>query len=427
MKRFFILTFSILTIFGCKGPTSGLGTLEGFVYQKDNSDRALPNVAVIYGDSAIYTNSDGFFRYDTIPEGLQGITFRKDGYFDYIARLNISRDIVNTTTIELELDICGWAVGGVDSYFGTILRTTNGGQNWVRQGAPSMIPEVDLLDVCTINDKECFVVGEPDLTHRKPTILYTSDGGNEWKNVATQSIPAVSYGAVITKDGKNIWCASSDSSIIVRSSDGGKSWKTAINSENMKYYSALTTHNGNEIWACGLSVNGGAAVEYSSDGGNSWEFIPINGSSGIQKATDIYAERDGILILTGDTGLGLMESDDQGFTWKSISSLGSGNSLYTLSVHENMTIRTASEAGTLYTSTPEGVFNNVFPNNFDNSYKVTDISFLRDGFCGAAIFTDSDGLSSYILYTTDGGSNWNESTMPYHFPMRNIDFAGGNN
>ena len=57
---------------GCQAPTAGYGSLEGVVYPKDNQDKALSMVAVIYGDSATYTNIDGFFRYDTIPEGLQG-------------------------------------------------------------------------------------------------------------------------------------------------------------------------------------------------------------------------------------------------------------------------------------------------------------------------------------------------------------------
>ncbi len=427
MKRFALLLSAIMILVGCEAPSAGSGSLEGIVYLKDNPDKTLQMVSVIYGDSATYTNQDGFFRYDTIPEGLQGVTFKKDGYFNVVKQLNIVRDIVNTTTVEMELSRCGWAVGNLDSYFGTILRTTNGGDSWVRQGAPSIIPEVNLIDVCTISDNECFIVGEPDTIHRKSTILHTTDGGNQWTNVASQSIPLVSYGSIISKNGKNIWCASNDSSVIILSSDAGKSWKLSINSDNMKYYSAITTYDGTNIWACGMAREGGAAVEYSADGGASWEFIPIATSSGLQAATDIYSDIYGTIFLTGNIGLGLMTSDDMGHTWKSVEALGSGNSLYTLSAYENTKVWTASEAGTLYYYADNGQFRNSFPQTVDNTSYVKDISFLRDGLSGAAIITAADNHSSSIIYTTDGGVNWNESTIPYNFIMKNIDFVGGNN
>lgn len=427
MKRIVLLFSALMILAGCQAPTAGYGSLEGVVYPKDNQDKTLSMVAVIYGDSATYTNIDGFFRYDTIPEGLQGLTFKKDGYFDVVKQLNISRDIVNTTTVEMELARCGWAVGNLDSYFGTILRTTNGGDNWVRQGAPSIIPEVNLIDVCTINDNECFIVGEPDTVHRKSTILYTNNGGNEWKNLAPQSIPLVSYGSIISKDGKKIWCASNDSSVIILSSDAGKSWKLSINSENMKYYSAITTYDGTNIWACGMAREGGAAIEYSADGGTSWEFIPVGASTGIQAATDIYADIYGTIFLTGDTGMGLMVSEDMGHTWESVESMGTGNSLFTLSVVEGSKIWTASEAGTLFYYADTGKFFNSFPQDAQPTDYVKDISFLRDGLCGSAIITQADNLGSSIYYTTDGGLNWSKSTIPYNFILKNIDFVGGNN
>ena len=84
MKRIVLFFSTLMILAGCQAPTAGYGSLEGVVYPKDNQDKALSMVAVIYGDSATYTNIDGFFRYDTIPEGLQGLTFKKDGYFDVV-------------------------------------------------------------------------------------------------------------------------------------------------------------------------------------------------------------------------------------------------------------------------------------------------------------------------------------------------------
>ncbi|MBQ5747367.1 MAG: hypothetical protein IIV83_01010, partial [Bacteroidales bacterium] len=96
-------------------------------------------------------------------------------------------------------------------------------------------------------------------------------------------------------------------------------------------------------------------------------------------------------------------------------------------VVEGSKIWTASEAGTLYYYADTGKFFNSFPQDAQPTDYVKDISFLRDGLCGSAIITQADNLGSSIYYTTDGGSNWSKSTIPYNFILKNIDFVGGNN
>ncbi len=46
----------------------------------------------------------------------------------------------------------GWIVGSaVGDGYGVILHTTDGGNTWIRQGAPGTIPEVPLTNIRAIN------------------------------------------------------------------------------------------------------------------------------------------------------------------------------------------------------------------------------------------------------------------------------------
>lgn len=427
MKRIFVTILICIAIISCTKPTAGSGTLQGWVYLKENENFPISEVSVIYGDSAILTNKEGYFRYDSIPEGLQGITFKKDGYHTNLVQMNITRESLNECSVELEIAKCGWAVGNLDSYYGTILRTTDQGKTWLRQGAPSLIPEVNMLNLCALNDNECFVVGEPDTIHRKSTILYTSNGGEEWQNIATSTIPLVSYGSVITKDGKTIFCASSDSCHIIYSTDKGKSWKSSLKSENMKFYSAITTYDGVNIWACGMDKNGGAGIEYSPDGGTTWEFTHLGNTTSLQYATDIYADMHGYIFVTVDSGGGLWTSDDKGETWSVSEALSEGNSLYTISLFDSSKMWIGGIEGTLHSTTDGKNFTNTFPGEEPTSSIVRTVSFLRDGLNGAILVTNASGLESSIYYTTNSGVEWNKSSIPYNFLMNSIDFVGGNN
>ena len=51
----------------------------------------------------------------------------------------------------------GWAVGGPDSGYGAIFRSTDGGATWTRQGSPATIPDVMLEAVAALAG---FIAGQ---------------------------------------------------------------------------------------------------------------------------------------------------------------------------------------------------------------------------------------------------------------------------
>ncbi len=50
----------------------------------------------------------------------------------------------------------GWAVGDSIGGYGTILRTADGGDTWVRQGSPADVPDVQLNEVSAVDDQHAW-------------------------------------------------------------------------------------------------------------------------------------------------------------------------------------------------------------------------------------------------------------------------------
>ena len=76
-----------ISINACHLPTAGSGTLSGVV--TDASGLPLEGASVVYGDSAVYTASTGAYIYEGLPDGLQGVWFRMDGYYSIMRQVGI--------------------------------------------------------------------------------------------------------------------------------------------------------------------------------------------------------------------------------------------------------------------------------------------------------------------------------------------------
>jgi photosystem II stability/assembly factor-like uncharacterized protein len=100
----------------------------------------------------------------------------------------------------------GWIVGGK----GTILHTTDGGENWENQVSGT---EENLNRIQFINDKEAWIVGD------KGTLLHTLDGRNWRFQKLTQDELSDLYFA----DKFQGWLVG-EAGAIYYTSDGGKTW-----------------------------------------------------------------------------------------------------------------------------------------------------------------------------------------------------------
>lgn len=429
MKFGMIPFLLLIAITGCKVPTAGRGAIEGVVTDQSTGG-AMFGVSVIYGDSAVYTDSDGHFLYENMPEGMQGIRFYKEGFYDTTAFLTVAAGTVTKQDMTMKLETTGWAAGKIDTYYGTILKSTDGGKSWLRQGVPSLIPEADLTSVCAVNSKICWIAGLSDDIHKRNTILYTSDGGATWTNQGSSltTTRPIDLAGIVSRDGISGWAVASDTALIASTSNSGKSWKTAYSSTEMEYYTGITTPDGINIWCSGKSLSGGPAVEYSSDGGVTWSFIRIEGGFANQCATDICAISPSELFVTGDLSFGAFISTDGGKNWTPSSALGSKSSLGKVHAFENRSVWLAGAPGELFLSHDAlATATNIFPAEADRDGTVSAISFMRDGKSGSISILSASGKTSKLFYSEDEGATWHQGSMPYTFSINDLDFVGGSN
>lgn len=412
-----------LAAVSCHLPESGSGTLQGRV--TDASGLGLASVAVIYGDSAVYTAETGTYIYEGLPDGLQGVRFSLDGYYGVVRQVSIPDGGSVTCDVTMDILTSGWAVGMEDSGYGTILRTLDAGMTWVRQGSTGTIPAVNLNDVCAVDDSVCWVVGDADTVNNVSVILHTEDGGATWGNQAG-TLPLMNIRAVMSRDGVNAW-AVADSCLILRTTDGGDSWEICRTSSDVVRFTAVTTPDGVNVWCCGTDEAGGTVVEYSPDAGTTWNVLPVAAAYSGQVPEDILAVDSGTVYLTGSGAMGVLRSTDWGSSWATVSMIPGDMSAMDACGEE--TVWVCGDRGMLY-RTGDGFYTRRDVTLAADSYPggtVSSVSFLRDALRGAVAVKSSTGATGTILYTTDGGDVWNVSSVPFSFSIEALDFVGGYN
>lgn len=422
------LAVAAVSLPGCKKPTAGWGSLSGHV-TASVSGEPLEGVSVIYGDSAVMTDSEGAYFYEGVPDGLQGIRFSMGGYYPLMKQVNITAGGEAVCDVVMDIITAGWAVGAGDSGYGTILYTADAGRSWTRQGSPSMVPDVRLKDVFAVDDQICWVGGEADTLRGTTVILYTKDGGATWSNQGSslRTSRPVSIAAIVAHDKDTAWAVTSDTCMVIKTVNGGGSWSVCRESSSVVSYSTLTVADGRNVWCCGQAADGNAVVEYSPDGGTTWSEMPVSAASSSQRPTDIYAASGPVLYLSGAGAMGILRSADGGETWEN--ALSADVDINSMEVCFDNYVWAAGSGGIMYVST-DGLLTDDEVNPADGGYStgtLSSVSFLRDAARGACSVMSSTGESGTIYYTVDGGRSWSQSSVPYEFGVESVDFVGGSN
>jgi photosystem II stability/assembly factor-like uncharacterized protein len=142
----------------------------------------------------------------------------------------------------------GWICGNA----GTLLKTTNGGQNWTQVNATAN----DLNSVLFKDANIGVAVGD------NGTIIRTINGGANWSVVAsgtTEQFRKVSSGS------GNTFFAAGDNGLISVSTDNGATWNLKNAGTTLRLKGTAATAS-NKVWIAG--ENG--VIKYSADGGSNW-------------------------------------------------------------------------------------------------------------------------------------------------------------
>lgn len=248
----------------------------------------------------------------------------------------------------------GWAVGD----HGAILRTTDGGDRWRRQAAPTR----DRLDgVCFLNANRGWAVGgsvRPYTHESRGVVLGTTDGGRTWETLSTGHLPKLrcvhffdAARGVAAGDG-----TAQHPSGVFSTDDGGRHWRPLPGGEPRQWLAGDFTQDrleelagavvglrgesarvaGRKVKpslnagdlrggygvamrdaARGWLVGDGALVRVTEDGGQAWSDPPADPPEALNAWYDwraVAARGDRVWIAGSPGGL-VLSSEDGGATW----------------------------------------------------------------------------------------------------------------
>ncbi|MEJ5305262.1 MAG: YCF48-related protein [Ignavibacteria bacterium] len=337
-----------------------------------------------------------------------------------IAGTNIkSNDGLNTYNLEFldenRNDI--WAVHFLNEYVGylcgengLIMKTTNGGLNWVAQN--SWVTS-RLYDIKFLNPDSGFAVGASGL------VLKTTDGGNNWITSYYQTSTIYTI-EIISKDLVLIGSAYSGGQL-AKSTDFGNSWTAVTSSALSSSVYSIFFLNETTGWL-GTASNG---ILFTNDGGQTWlQQMPLSNI-----IYDIKFKNSQVGFASDSKGY-IFITVDGGLNWIPYLT-PSKRALRAIAV-DGDNVYVVGDAGSIYRSTNNG---NTWEEKFSYIGQALEfqrrVIFLNEniGFICGGSSSSADSLG-YVLKTTDGGETWTQ--LPYNFktqlyaisaPSENVIYA----
>lgn len=173
---------------------------------------------------------------------------------------------------------------------GVIIKTTNGGTNWNLQNIGGLHNEIIFKDTNT-----GIAVGLYGQMYR------TTNGGSNWQDVDA-GIGAVTMNSLFVT-ANNIYCGSSSGKIL-RSTNNGLNWSNYQTPSSFAFYSIYFPND-----VTGYAVDNTGKVFKSSNSGVNWSQISVN------SGTKFTITRNGIdLFMCGVQGK-ILKSSNNGLNW----------------------------------------------------------------------------------------------------------------
>lgn len=316
--------------------------------------------------------------------------------------------------------VVGGGVGKVDLFY-----TTNG-TNWTKAPVPTFPPgytRTDIRGVYMFDANNAYAVGWGSIVGMQSSILLkTTDGGATWEYL-TQAEENRTYDnlwAVYFKDVNNgigIGGATRGT-VAIRTNDGGQNWIPI----DIPCGVQLNTINGfgNEIIISGSS----GVIMRSNDFGDNWQLLtpmPNGNMNGISAPSDN-------VIYSGGFNSVFLKSTNGGVDWQG-GFLRAGGAAPNIQgiffLNENVGY-TAHSYGMAAKTTDGGTtWNAVIPDTPATTFTLYAPYFVNEnyGFLVGKAATNID----IILKTTDGGNTWDAKTDLFQCHWRSVAFKDENN
>jgi photosystem II stability/assembly factor-like uncharacterized protein len=196
----------------------------------------------------------------------------------------------------LDLDH-GWAVGG-----SSVLKTTDGGENWEVSSLQGFTTENSLRQILVISEQEVWLSGGKH-------VLRTTDGGASWEERFEVPEGTLQYG--LEKVGNSIMVVAREG-IIYRTEDNGASWE-GLSVSGVDRLRSFDFPNEETGYAVGSQSN----LIKTTDGGASWFEVSTDLPDNLNILEASFITPDTGWIVNRDLSDHLWKTVDGGLTWTS--------------------------------------------------------------------------------------------------------------
>jgi photosystem II stability/assembly factor-like uncharacterized protein len=213
-------------------------------------------------------------------------------------KLNFSQQFATVIGCYFINENTGWIGGDMG-----VMKTTDGGANWSFQTGPEGITKLYFVDANT-----GWAVGGGDgVTPTYGDIYKTTNGGAQWTKTSKTTEWARFYGVQFV-DANYGWAYAEVNGLLVGTTDGGATWNTLINNST-NLIRGLYFKDRNTGWFCGRSSTSGLSYK-STNAGVNWTNIAgqLNFSlNSVRFVSD--------LVGYATSGPAIMKTTDGGVTW----------------------------------------------------------------------------------------------------------------
>ena len=194
-----------------------------------------------------------------------------------------------------------WAV----AQHNVILKTTDGGKNWMRIQPPSDNPDIGLSSIS--------IIGKDDIWISGTVVYHSTNGGETWsliqspifENTGLQGIHAINEHIIYVAGGNN----NTEKGFIARTIDGGQTWDSIVPADNFNKnrWIGVTSSDPNNIVVYG----GTSHYVYSNDGGQNWKNDSTRVSGGNSAGGP---DLNDLAMLDSQTWWAALDNDNIGLT-----------------------------------------------------------------------------------------------------------------